>query len=395
MTVKSKVDVAVIGRGMLGSSAARHLADLGASVALIGPGEPADHSTHEGVFGSHHDSGRITRVLDRNPYYAKISAASIARYRGLESRTGITFFYDVGQITVSGIVQYLDELSACAVVHDLNHSILDNAGLAEMFPYLKFADGMTGIHEIGTAGHIDPRRFIAAQGELVQLAGGQVINETVTRIKEHNRVQILSWKDDGECRCSKVLLATGAFANHFGIIPEPISIEVAEHTVVFGEVSKDTAEILSAMPSVIYHQTDEIGGSVYILPPIKYPDGRTWLKIGQSSGHSMVDPEQNLIPWFQGIGDADIAEWLSEELSKVLPGTELLSQHTSSCVTTKSQSGLQFIDKFDGTEVYSCLVGEGQAAKSADELGRMAAHMVLYGRVPVEYDDFDLRIKYQ
>ena len=51
MTVKSKVDVAVIGRGMLGSSAARHLADLGASVALIGPGEPADHSTHEGVFG--------------------------------------------------------------------------------------------------------------------------------------------------------------------------------------------------------------------------------------------------------------------------------------------------------------------------------------------------------
>ena len=38
MTVKSKVDVAVIGRGMIGSSAARHLADLGASVALIGPG---------------------------------------------------------------------------------------------------------------------------------------------------------------------------------------------------------------------------------------------------------------------------------------------------------------------------------------------------------------------
>ena len=164
---------------------------------------------------------------------------------------------------------------------------------------------------------------------------------------------------------------------------------------MFGEVSKDTAEILSAMPSVIYHQTDEIGGSVYILPPIKYPDGRTWLKIGQSSGHSMVDPEQNLIPWFQGAGNVDIAEWLSGELSIVLPGTELISHQTSSCVTTKSQSGLQFIDKFDGTEVYSCLVGEGQAAKSADELGRMAAHKVLYGRVPAEYEEFDLRIKYQ
>ena len=164
---------------------------------------------------------------------------------------------------------------------------------------------------------------------------------------------------------------------------------------MFREVSKYTADILSAMPSVIYHQSEEIDGSVYILPPIKYPDGRTWLKIGQSSGHSMVDPEQNLISWFQGIGDADIAEWLSEKLSKVLPSTEFISHHTSSCVTTKSQSGTQFIDKFDGTEVYSCLVGEGQAAKSADELGRIAAHKVLYGRVPAEYDDFDFRIKYQ
>ena len=394
MSVKSIVDVAIVGRGMLGSSAARHLTNLGASVALIGPGEPADHSTHDGVFGSHHDSGRITRILDRNPYYAQISAASIARYRDLESRTGITFFYDAGQITVSGMIPYLDELSACAVKHGLNYSILNKTGLATTFPYLHFADGMTGIHEIGTAGYINPRRYIAAQGEAIKLAGGQVIDETVIRIKEHNRVQILSWQDHGECRCGKVLLATGAFANHLGIIPEPISIDVVEHTVVLGEVSKDTAEILSAMPSVIYHQNDQIGGSVYILPPIKYPDGRTWLKIGQSNGHVMVDPEQNLIPWFQGIGDADIAEWLSEELSSILPGIELLSKQTASCVTSKSQSGLQFIDKFDDTEVYSCLVGEGQAAKSADELGRMAAHKVLYGKVPAEYEHFDFHIKY-
>ena len=128
MSVKSIVDVAIVGRGMLGSSAARHLTNLGASVALIGPGEPADHSTHDGVFGSHHDSGRITRILDRNPYYAQISAASIARYRDLESRTGITFFYDAGQITVSGMIQYLDELSACAVKHGLNYSILNKIG---------------------------------------------------------------------------------------------------------------------------------------------------------------------------------------------------------------------------------------------------------------------------
>ena len=73
-------DVLVVGRGLIGSAAARHLAKNGANVALIGPGEPADHSTHTGVFGSHYDSGRIVRILDPIPYYAKIAKRSIHRY---------------------------------------------------------------------------------------------------------------------------------------------------------------------------------------------------------------------------------------------------------------------------------------------------------------------------
>ena len=44
-------DVVVVGAGMLGASAARHLADGGCAVALVGEGEPADHRVHDGVFG--------------------------------------------------------------------------------------------------------------------------------------------------------------------------------------------------------------------------------------------------------------------------------------------------------------------------------------------------------
>jgi len=394
MELNTNIDVAVIGRGMLGSSAARHLADLGASVSLIGPGEPKKHSVHTGVFGSHYDSGRITRILDRNPYYSKIAAASIARFRNLESLTGKYFYQDVGQITVSGMHPYLDELTDCAILNELNHSILDDTSLASTFPYLKFSDGMSGIYEIDTAGHINPREFISAQGEALKISGGNIIEETVKQIKYKNGDHILFCGNGSEFNCKQVLLATGAFANHFNIIPKQIAIEVAEHTVVLGEVSNNTSKILSKMPCIIYHKTDDIEGSVYIMPPIKYPDGRFWIKIGQSKGHIMTQPNKNLIRWFQGNGDSVISKWLHEELSNILPNTEFVSTRTMSCVTTKSKSGFQFIDKFKDTEIYSCLVGDGQAAKSADEIGRIAANRVLFGKVPEEYNDIDFQIKY-
>lgn len=37
----------VVGRGMMGAAAARHLAETVDGVALIGPGEPADIKSHQ------------------------------------------------------------------------------------------------------------------------------------------------------------------------------------------------------------------------------------------------------------------------------------------------------------------------------------------------------------
>lgn len=61
-------DVVVIGRGLIGSATARHLVKNGELVCLIGPGEPVNHRTLTGVFGSHYDSGRIVRVLQLHPH---------------------------------------------------------------------------------------------------------------------------------------------------------------------------------------------------------------------------------------------------------------------------------------------------------------------------------------
>ena len=51
-------DVAVVGNGMFGAAASRHLSARGLQVVAIGPGEPVDWKTHAGVFASHYDQGR-------------------------------------------------------------------------------------------------------------------------------------------------------------------------------------------------------------------------------------------------------------------------------------------------------------------------------------------------
>src|SRR3546814_17887335 len=81
--------IIVIGRGLIGSAAGRHLADLTDGVALLGPDEPADRAAHAGVFASHYDKGRMTRVVDSDPAWEVTAKRSIYRYAEIEERSGI------------------------------------------------------------------------------------------------------------------------------------------------------------------------------------------------------------------------------------------------------------------------------------------------------------------
>ena len=83
------VKLAVIGRGLIGSAAARHLSKMGHDVALIGPDEPTtDYAKHSGVFGSHYDEGRITRTFDPHPFWRQANSASISRYGEISAAAG-------------------------------------------------------------------------------------------------------------------------------------------------------------------------------------------------------------------------------------------------------------------------------------------------------------------
>ncbi len=86
-------DVLVIGRGLFGCAAARHLARSGAGVVLVGPGEPADFARHDGVFASHYDEARIVRTTARDLTWARLARRSWAAFESLQGESGIEFLH--------------------------------------------------------------------------------------------------------------------------------------------------------------------------------------------------------------------------------------------------------------------------------------------------------------
>ncbi len=396
---KSEVaDVAVVGAGMLGTSAAKHLALLGVDVVLVGQSEPVDKVGHRGVFASHYDTARIVRVVDRDPFYAAIAERSIARFVEIEAATGIKFFYPVGHVTVSAMADYMAELLSRSEEHDLAVEVLDDAELRIRYPGLRFASGMRAIVENGTGGYIDPRAFLRAQRAALELAGGSVVDGLVTAVDASGVAAELGLEGGRQIRARSVLFATGAFANELQLIKSRIEITIAEHTVVFGQLNVEDAVSLESMPSLIYKRGDRIGESVYLTPPIRDSQGRAWMKIGQSVGRPMPDPDFQLLPWFRSGGDADVAEWLLKEMGELFPGVAFESFYTDSCVVSQSSSTRPYIDCLPSRSkgeapLYTLLAGNGQVAKSADELGRIAAVRLVDGAVPSEYraEDFGVR----
>ena len=94
--METQFSIIVIGNGLIVSAAARYLAGESDAVALLGPPEPCDWENHDGVFSSHYDEGRITRIMDSNPHWAEFTHRSIDQYPIIEKESGIRFFHPVG-----------------------------------------------------------------------------------------------------------------------------------------------------------------------------------------------------------------------------------------------------------------------------------------------------------
>eukprot|EP00250_Pteridium_aquilinum_P006175 c16147_g2_i1 orf=96-1004(+) len=273
--------VVVIGLGLVGSAAARHLSlALGSSILAIGPEEPAVGAwpAYSGPFASHYDEGRLTRISDPDPIWAVLAARSMARYSALEQASGIRFHQPVGSLRVSSLTDHnLHQSFEAGKQHGAVQEMIEGCGaLQAKFPCFHFQPGDAAIMERGAAGYINPRSMVSAQLTLAEQNGACIVRETVKEIVPVGcGVRVVT--DKGETFWAKKALVCAGSYSSFLLPGKNRVLDLTTHarTVLLAEVDEEEAERLSAMPTFIWRLPyNRHLNWVYGCPPVKYPDGR-------------------------------------------------------------------------------------------------------------------------
>ncbi|MEZ4864752.1 MAG: FAD-dependent oxidoreductase [Caldilineaceae bacterium] len=376
-------DVAVVGNGMIGAAATRYLSAHGLQVVAIGPSEPVDWQTHAGVFASHYDQGRITRIIDADPVWAQLAARSIAVYPEIEQKSGITFHYRSGGLwlypALPAAMARLQQSEVTGQTFDADFARLTDSQVVAQFPFLYVPPGTMGLWERGAAGHINPRAMVQAQLTVAAQQGATIVRETVTALSQRNGMVELTTDGGQRVQAKKVLIAAGSYTNH--LLPRPLAMQRKARTVLLAEIDAAEAERLQAFTTTIVWLADNpVLDSVYSTPAVRYADGKLCIKIG-GSRHTpyLLETPAEFRQWFQSAGDPEELDALRAVLLALLPNLRVASFGAKPCVVAYTAHNRPYIDCVEQDQIFIATGGCGAGAKSCDEIGRIAALLVEHG----------------
>lgn len=389
-------DIAIIGAGLIGSAAARHLAEAGASVVLFGPFSGNAHHVHS----SHFDEARITRFVGPDPVWAALAREAIARYPDIADRSGVAFHTPCGHLRIDLPTTHRDSvLSAVRSVAALRPEPAEEwtaAEAAARFPALSVTADAVAHWDPAPAGLIHPLRLIEAQHRLLRQAGGRHDPSVVHSIRKEGKDFLLTDHSGRVHTTQRVLVASGAYTSRFDLAPAPLALDVRPETVLLVETSGDLLDHLRGLPGMIWNfdpipRSGRRGvNSVYILPPVRYPDGRWYLKIGADHDRDQdVSTVEAMHAYMSGKGSASTAEELQEVVTRLIPALKGAPTQSKPCLLTYSPHGHPMIDEVAPGWVVA-VAGCGKSAKSSDQSGKLAADLVL-GRRWEGFDRTDFR----
>jgi glycine/D-amino acid oxidase-like deaminating enzyme len=384
MESHERFEVAVVGIGLIGSGALRHLATAGVRCVGIGPDEPVDFATHEGAFASHYDSGRITRMIDPRYEWGLLAKRAIAQYPVIEVASGLTFHRPTGLIYTA---KHADEFAKLQDTADRLQIPCKVGPAMGDFPDQRLGlSGWNVFVEPGPAGHIDPRIMRIAQLKVAAANGAEIVRQVAVSATPIDptvggrsgwRIQLA---DGSPCLAERVLVAAGPHADEFIAPWGQLAYDVRNEAVITAALDDDEQSRLAGLPSVIADVEDESTDSVYMVPPTTYPDGSVRIKLGAElfTWRTLATAEDRR-QWMRGDEHLQQFPHLKRLLENLVPGLRSDSWVSKPCLIPHTPSMLPYVEHLD--EGLAVAAGcNGWAGKSADAIGELAAGLVREGR---------------
>lgn len=355
------VRVLVAGRGMFGAAIARYLAPH-AQVMVVGPAGGSE------AYGAHHDEGRITSLLSSDPLWSELSR---------RARAGMTEL-DPTLVTPCGMLAAtIDRRPGFPGTAQPGSGIqvLTAAETRALFPMLRFSGEV--IRYQPDAGYFSPRRYIALATRSARRQGASIVPGTVHALRNSGAGIEAELGDGTRLRADLAIVATGASAAGSGLLPAPLALRAKSEIYLMAEVDDQQATELHAMPCVTRTITHPQLADLYVLPPIRYPDGRTYLKAGANTVTDYWLPDPATVrAWYRHGDDAGMLPALRAVLADLLPGVRVRSWHTRRCADAYTAHCHPYIGAL-APGIIAALGGNGRGAQAADIIGRLATRVAL------------------
>jgi sarcosine oxidase len=367
------VDFLIVGNGMFGAAAARYLAPH-ALVTAIGPPSSAGGI---GDYGAHHDEGRIIGDFSRDEVRSELNRLA---------RAGITTL-DPDLIVRCGVLTATasnsPDLAIAARVreqHGTDISVLTSGEATARYPMTAFGSGEAVLSQ-PDAGYFSPRRYVALCLQSARSRGATVIPGIVQALRITADGVEARLEDGRQVRAGTAIVANGAFAAGSGLLPRPVALRARSEIYIMAEVDeRQAASELAAMPCVKRTIEHPELADLYVIPPIRYPDGHFYIKAGANTTTDewLTDPAAVRAWYDHGHSDGPLSA-LRELVTSLLPGIRFSSWQTRRCGDAHTAHAMPYIDVLEPGRLIVALGGNGRGARHADAVGQLTAGLALSG----------------
>ncbi|MBC7894410.1 MAG: N-methyl-L-tryptophan oxidase [Cytophagaceae bacterium] len=374
MTSPASYDVAVVGLGAMGSSAALHLARRGLRVLGIDRFAPP----HD--LGSSHGRARLIReAYYEDPLYVPLVRRAYELWRALEHEVAAPVLHRTGAVMIGAAEsELIMGTRESAIRHDVPHELLDAKQLHQRFPVLEPLADMVGVFEPG-ASILVPETIVGLQVELASRAGATLVFGERVMSWEGGTDGVELRTDRGTHHARQVVCCAGAWTP--GLVAGTSSLLEVERQVQqwWAPARKEESFGIGHMPVTLWELAN--GRVFYTMP-----DMGQGLKVGWHHSGAVTDPDrvERTVSPEEHAGIAD----LLRRFTPAAKGDRLASQV---CLYTNTPDRHFIVDRLPG-EARVLLVSacSGHGFKFASVIGEVVADLVTSGRSAFDLTPFRL-----